>query len=289
MKPWDRQPREGALAFAAFSRFLELGPDRSFALVAQDSTLSMTETKVKSLAKKWNWRERSAEWEAFLAEAQRKRQQKIYESEAEKWARRRVELREKEYGTADRLMDRANEILDLDLHEKVESDFVMAYDKAGNPIQIPTTITWKPLRVKSGDATSALSTASQVMRLSSEMATSHDRLDVNVNDKEKQLELAKAALKSLRDEVMDDLVKTRPDLIPQAMKRLTGWIAESFQIEPELLEMDNAQAASESVMEESPAPVAQEPMIEVEEDEIPDVIEAEYVDLPRPEAVNGNG
>lgn len=287
MKPWERQLREGAQAFAAFSKFLELGPDRTLVAIAQDPTLGLSEAKVRALSRKWNWRERAASWEELLADASRKRAQKILENDAEKWARRRVELREKEYTTAEKLLKRADEILDLDIVQKVVRDSVTIINQKGEEITIPVTTIYEPIKVSQKDAASALHTASQIMRLSSEMETSRDRLDVNVSDETKKIELAQTALQSIRDELMERLIKEHPELVPDAMRLLPGWVANSFQIKPELLEAANpegsatSESASNEIDDSAPSP---EQLLSPQDEDSVGVIDAEYVDLPRPEA-----
>lgn len=274
-KPWERQPREGSLAFAAFTKYLELGPDRTLADVALDPALGITETKARSLSATWKWRDRVNAWEDYLAEAQRKRQQKILETDAEKWARRRLQLREDEYTTAERLIRRANEILDLDIVEKQIKESVTIINQRGEEVTIPTLTIIKPVRTSTKDAAAALNTGSQISRLSAEMETSRDRLDVNVSDDEKKIELARAALKQIRDEMVEKLIRDHPELVPKVLERMTAWVAEKFGLQPEQLEesKENGHEPQTDNSKLLAAPIVTEP---ASDNGLP-VIDAEYV------------
>ena len=56
MKPWERQEGESDKAFAAFRVYLEMGPKRSIAAVAQECTKSVS--LIKRWSKRWDWRVR---------------------------------------------------------------------------------------------------------------------------------------------------------------------------------------------------------------------------------------
>lgn len=277
-KLWERQPREGSLAFAAFTKYLEMGPDRTLPNVAGDPELGMSEAKVRGLSRTWKWRDRVNAWEDYLADAQRKRQQRILENDAEKWARRRVELREQEYTLAEKLFQKANEILELDIVEKQIKESVTILNSKGEEITIPTLTVIKPVRTSIKDATAALNTGSQIKRLSAEMETSRDRLDINISDEEKNVELARAALKTIREEMVEKLIREHPDSIPEMMNRIVGWIAERFGVSPDLLEENHEPMLSSSPPKPSAALLSPMPEPNETESNLP-IIEAEYADV----------
>jgi hypothetical protein len=237
-KPWDRMTREGARSFAAFSKFLELGPDRTLKQTALET--GIPENKVRTLSAQWNWRDRALAWEDHLAEEQRKRAERVLTKDAEKWAYRRTKLREDEYSTAERLIARANQILDLPL---VESTIVTEHRIVkGEAIPVQITIV-KPIRVTQRDAGSLARDASHLLRMSAEMETSRDRTDVNIMSEPEKLERAQKVLEKIRDEIMSTLNQQDPGLIKTVMLQLPEWIGEKFEVDPKSLSMDNISRA----------------------------------------------
>lgn len=69
-RPWERRKGESAPAFAAFSAYLEMGPERSIRAVAQKCTKSV------SLIRRWSsayhWVERVRAWDNQLQEEARR-------------------------------------------------------------------------------------------------------------------------------------------------------------------------------------------------------------------------
>ena len=66
---FEQQPRESAKAFAAFSLYLSLGPERSLATVAQK--LHKSVTMLGRWSRKFDWPARVQAYMAHLAEAER--------------------------------------------------------------------------------------------------------------------------------------------------------------------------------------------------------------------------
>jgi hypothetical protein len=61
--PWDRQPQESHKAFAAFTLYRDLAPDRTLQKVAEE--LRCSGANVRRWALRWNWRYREREWDIF--------------------------------------------------------------------------------------------------------------------------------------------------------------------------------------------------------------------------------
>lgn len=60
-EPWERQPKETAVAFDALRKYLEMGPQRSHAKLAH--ALGKTKSLVDGWSKRYRWRLRSAAWD----------------------------------------------------------------------------------------------------------------------------------------------------------------------------------------------------------------------------------
>lgn len=62
--PWDRQQKESAKAFEAFSIYLNLGSERSITKVAQE--LNKTRALIGRWSSEWGWQERVRAWDNHL-------------------------------------------------------------------------------------------------------------------------------------------------------------------------------------------------------------------------------
>ena len=76
-RPWEQQPKEPAQAFAHFTVYLGLGPERSLAKASETSGLALS--WLKQLSAEWNWLYRALAWdrEQFL----RRRREELQASE----------------------------------------------------------------------------------------------------------------------------------------------------------------------------------------------------------------
>jgi len=110
-QPWHQQPGEPDRWFGRFHRYLLLGARRSLlgAVNAEKGDLGQKKTNSpptswRDAFLKWKWAERSAAWD------------KVQQADAEKvWTNRRTEQRQREWQIAEKLMDKASEILDQSL------------------------------------------------------------------------------------------------------------------------------------------------------------------------------
>jgi len=93
--PFEKQPRESAKAFAAFSLYLSLGAERSLSEVAQK--LHKSVTMLGRWSAKFGWPERVAAHAAHLAIVEREAIEVAARGKAAEWSSREQKLRETEW------------------------------------------------------------------------------------------------------------------------------------------------------------------------------------------------
>ena len=92
---FEKQPRESAKAFAAFSLYLSLGAERSTAAVAKE--LAKSEQLVRRWSAKFGWTDRVAAHGAHLAVVEREAIEAAARGKAAEWECREQKLRETEW------------------------------------------------------------------------------------------------------------------------------------------------------------------------------------------------
>ena len=93
--PFERLPRESEKAFAAFSLYLSLGPQRGLREVARKLDKSLT--VVGDWSKKFDWPARVAAHSAHLAIVEREAIEAVARGKSAEWASREQKLRETEW------------------------------------------------------------------------------------------------------------------------------------------------------------------------------------------------
>src|ERR1035437_4069939 len=113
MKPnqlmFEQQPRESAKAFAAFSLYLNLGPQRSTAAVA--NKLAKSEQLIRRWSAKFAWTDRVAAHGAHLAIIEREAVEAVARGNAAEWEERETELREQEWALRGELHEACMKVL----------------------------------------------------------------------------------------------------------------------------------------------------------------------------------
>jgi hypothetical protein len=82
-RSFERLPREGAKAFAAFRLYLELGPDRSLAAVA--SKLGKSKVLMERWSRRYDWPGRVTEYGAYVAQVEREAIEALARERAVEW------------------------------------------------------------------------------------------------------------------------------------------------------------------------------------------------------------
>ena len=107
---FEQQPRESAKAFAAFSLYLNLGPQRSTAEVAKK--LAKSEQLIRRWSAKFAWTDRVAAHGAHLAIIEREAVEAVARGKAAEWEKRETQLRETEWAMHERAIAAAKRGLD---------------------------------------------------------------------------------------------------------------------------------------------------------------------------------
>ncbi len=106
---FEQQPRESAKAFAAFRAYLEIGPERSLAAVAEK--LGKSKVMMEKWSRKFDWAARVAAHGAHLALVEREAAEAVARASGVDWAKRYDELRESEWKARCELVDLAWEVI----------------------------------------------------------------------------------------------------------------------------------------------------------------------------------
>jgi hypothetical protein len=93
--PFEQQPNESQKAFAAFSLYLGLGPQRSLAAVGRK--LCKSKVVIERWSSKFDWPARVNAHSAHMALVEREATEALARSKAVDWVKRQEEHREKEW------------------------------------------------------------------------------------------------------------------------------------------------------------------------------------------------
>lgn len=93
--PFEQQPRESSKAFAAFSLYLSLGPQRSLAAVGQK--LGKSTVVIERWSSKFEWVSRVQAHAAHMAVVEREATEALTRAKAAEWGKRQEELKEEEW------------------------------------------------------------------------------------------------------------------------------------------------------------------------------------------------
>src|SRR5687768_1958010 len=107
---WDRIPGETPKAFACLVEYLRLGPNRSLEKAAELS--GKQPRTLRKWSVRYGWVRRAAEYDAFVLGQEREMALVLTREKAVVWAKRQERLKEAEWEIAERLIERARELLD---------------------------------------------------------------------------------------------------------------------------------------------------------------------------------
>jgi len=107
---FEQQPREGTKAFAAFKTYLELGPERSLVLVANE--VGKSKTMIERWSRRFDWPARVQAHGAHLGDIERKTAEALAVQAGTDWAQRQEQHREDEWQTRSELIALAREAIE---------------------------------------------------------------------------------------------------------------------------------------------------------------------------------
>jgi hypothetical protein len=108
--PFEQQPRESNKAFAAFSLYLSLGPERSLDVVRKK--LGKSARLIQRWSGKYDWTERVSAHGAHLAIVEREAIEAAARGKAAEWSSREQKLRETEWEMHEKAIAAAKKGLD---------------------------------------------------------------------------------------------------------------------------------------------------------------------------------
>ena len=107
---FEQQAMESAKAFAAFSVYLGLGPERSLAEVGR--RLGKSQALAERWSRRHSWAARVEAHARHLASVEREAQEALARGKASEWLRRQQALREEEWAMHDKCIAAAKRALD---------------------------------------------------------------------------------------------------------------------------------------------------------------------------------
>jgi hypothetical protein len=106
---FEQLPKESAKAFAAFSLYLNMGPERSMAEVGK--RLGKSEGLIERWSAKYDWGARVQAHSAYLALVERQATEAALRGKAAEWLTRQSEHREEEWKIRSELVEAGREAL----------------------------------------------------------------------------------------------------------------------------------------------------------------------------------
>lgn len=162
-RPWKRLPDESAVAYFAFTKYLEMGPGtRSHELVAE--IFPRSKTQIHNYSTQYDWVERAKWYDDYMAElAQRELETAVSDRMKENaalWAERAERIRENAYQVSLDLLATASQMLEVPLFEDIDISAEGDEHK---------TIIRKPTNWRMRDAKSFIEAAVRLQYLAAEM------------------------------------------------------------------------------------------------------------------------
>lgn len=172
VKPWERQPGESPEAYRGFCAYLEQPPaGRNMRDAYRQLYGKPTATQAAGYFSQWatrhRWRARAQEYDREQARIEYEARMKVVADNAAKWEKRRQQIAEEDFNDAQRLRERAREVMAL----PVVSQVLTETQESPDGRTIINTFHVEPLKVRAVDAAAMLRLASDRQRLAAEMAT----------------------------------------------------------------------------------------------------------------------
>ena len=117
---WERTPRESAKAHEAARVYFELRASRSLAAVGR--RLGKHVSQMERWSKRYDWISRAAAFDQYLDSEERKQFEREELAHSQKWRQRAAEQAEREYQLGQKLVSKAEKMLDLPLTRTIMED-----------------------------------------------------------------------------------------------------------------------------------------------------------------------
>jgi len=165
MMPWLKMNGEPNIWYERFSIFRRMGHTRSIIGALNKELATKGEEKQGSIpgawskaSKRWKWKERAEAWDDH--------QRAVDEA---RWLKRRDELKQKEWELSEKLIDKAQQMLQFPLAATTREDKTVDG-------KVTSTTVVKPTRWTMADAARILKTASELARMSADMPTNRSEV-----------------------------------------------------------------------------------------------------------------
>jgi hypothetical protein len=138
---WARRPKEPARAYESAWEYFRMGPSRSIDKVAaalfpggqKGAKRGPKAKQLRKLSSKWQWVKRAAAYDAWIEAKNLDAAELFAIQEAQKWAQRERDRRERKYAQGDLLLEAAETMLKFPLTEVTRT---VAVDETGRETQI---------------------------------------------------------------------------------------------------------------------------------------------------------
>lgn len=114
---WEQRPNESSKAFEAALIYFQMGPARSLERVGQQ--LGKSKTLMERWSSRYKWKLRAKAWDAHQVELEAAAMEAKAQETAERWADREEQVREKRFRLAEKMLDKADKMLNFPLQQEV--------------------------------------------------------------------------------------------------------------------------------------------------------------------------
>jgi hypothetical protein len=173
-KPWLPQVDEPVLDYYRFKFYLDMGVERTLSRVASEMRVGIV--TIKHIAKDREWDRRVMSYEKHLLEIEFEGRDSTASADGADWEKRRSAIREGAFLLSNKLLSKAEKMLDFPLETITESEVEQEGEEGGTQI-IKTTVRM-PAKWTFRDAAAIIQTANQLQRLAADMSTSNTAITV---------------------------------------------------------------------------------------------------------------
>lgn len=178
---WHPMPNEPALLYRYFRQYCYLGDNakrRSIDRLAKQLGGQVSVSNLYNYTREWEWIRRAAAYDEWVLRTEQQARERAIAVEAQKWAQRRSEWKETEWGMAMALVAAAKQMIDWPLFlEVIESK----EELTEQGVVVKHIIHKHPNDWAPGDIARFMELASKLARLSTGMDTERKRMKIDFN------------------------------------------------------------------------------------------------------------